>query len=80
MKPAGQPFCSAGNRRHAHGTHRMDALPVQAFNQRRELRCAQPKHAVLDLRSTELTSLQTLGREDKPASIPDQELHPISAF
>ena len=58
----------------------MDALPVQAFDERRELRRAQPNHAVLDLRPTELASLQTLGREDQPASIPDQELHPVGAF
>src|SRR5579864_7892240 len=53
-------FRSAWRRRYDGPFRLMDAPPIEAFEQRRELRCAQPHHAILDLRPAELTALQPL--------------------
>src|SRR5919202_1049424 len=77
---ADELFCSAWNGRHRDLSRRVNALPIEPFEQGGELGCGQPHHPVLDLGPAELTLFQPLGDKNHARSIPEHELDPVGAF
>jgi hypothetical protein len=54
--------------------------PIETLDQGRELRWRQPHDTVLDLRPAERALLEPLGEQAKASSIPEDQLHPVSAL
>src|SRR5579862_3589044 len=58
----------------------MHAPPIEAFEQRRQLRRRQSDHAVFDLRPAELAVLEPFGEQTHASPVPEDQLDPVSPF
>jgi hypothetical protein len=58
----------------------MQPRPIQAIDQRRELRGGEPHHAVADRRPAERTLLQPLPEQHQSGPVPSQNLEAVRSF
>src|SRR6185437_4375953 len=58
----------------------VNPLPIQPFQQGRELCSRQPHHAVVHVRPAELAILKPLGEQAHAGAIPVNQLDPVSPF
>src|ERR1700722_8985942 len=68
---------SARCRRQDRPLRLMDAPPIEAFEQGRELRRAQPHNPVMDLRPAELATLKSLRDQHHAGAVPEDQLDPV---
>src|SRR3954454_3566050 len=70
-------FCSARHSGHRDLPRRVNAAPIEPFEQGGELRCREPHDPVLDLGPAELALFQPLGDENHARAVPEHELDPV---
>jgi hypothetical protein len=58
--------------------HRPDALPVETFNQRHQLRVAQPDLGAAQRRPDEMRMFETLGEQAQARAVEPDDLDPVS--